>query len=181
MGYFFFYVPKRFLLIGNLSFAIGVLSCLLYFVFIAMGFEFQTHRMLMGGTLALCIFALGCSFSIPAVAALYENTNRRRDGRLPYYALNRIGSWRETSFGFAQTLNTIGLMLGAVLLVVGCFAGFLSMVCDDFLGGPLQAGATRGRQCECMGAKVYLKHDAPADGRDLSICIGIIKDIQTIR
>ncbi len=56
-----------------------------------------------------------------------------------------------------------------------------SIVCDDFLGGRLMSDATRGIQCECAGWKLYLKHDAPADGRDLSLCLGLIKKSVMIR
>lgn len=76
------------------------------------------------------------------------------------------------------------LFLGAALGIFS-FIVFLnprpSVVCDDFMGGPLPQGTVRGFQCQCAGWKFYLKDDAPGDGRDLSVCIGLIKEIHTIR
>lgn len=56
-----------------------------------------------------------------------------------------------------------------------------SVVCDDFQGGRLPPDATRGTRCDCAGWKIYLEHEAPADGRDFSLCVGLIENITTIK
>ena len=78
----------------------------------------------------------------------------------------------------------VALVLGVVCLLVGATLVANpqpSLICDDFVGAPLPPGTERGVQCQCSGLKVYLQDDAPSDGRDLSICLGLIKEINRIK
>ena len=68
-----------------------------------------------------------------------------------------------------------------VLSIVYSLYATNALVCDHFEGGPILKGAIRGTQCQCQGWKFYLINEAPADEQDLSLCLGRIKSIQTIK
>ncbi|MCB0386246.1 MAG: hypothetical protein KDD43_12710, partial [Bdellovibrionales bacterium] len=75
------------------------------------------------------------------------------------------------------------LVLGVMCLLVGIMMvgnPKPSLICDDYIGAPLPPGAERGVQCQCAGIKLYLQNTAPSDGRDLSICLGLIKETNRI-
>lgn len=72
-------------------------------------------------------------------------------------------------------------VLGIFWLAALAFKPLLlpSIVCDDFSGGRLPEGTVRGVRCRCAGWKIHLEHQAPHDGRDLSVCIGLKMESHT--
>jgi hypothetical protein len=123
MGYTFFYVPRKILWVSYSGLAAGIISCLGY-LGLLLTIDFNSHRMLMLGTVVIFMISIGYFLCTLSIAVLLENTCRRNNGRSHFLALNRFGSWIEDSFWFAQVVNAAFAVLGCGLLFFGAFTTY---------------------------------------------------------